>query len=139
MAGRSIKQRLQPRNIHHRNCREVHSSAKAVVCWEEPDRCTSTNSRGTGHGTSRKIRQQSWECPAQSDDLAVITKAMSISQYEVSWNVTGNSDEVIVPFDVGVTSDVGKDLWGVRDCAVHCRRTEIRVSAVLYRVMLCRG
>ena len=47
---------------------------------------------------------------------------MDISQGEVSRSVSGNSDEDIVPNDVGVTSDVGKDLWGGGMCC-NCRGT----------------
>jgi len=49
------------------------------------------------------------------------------SEYEVAGSVAGNSDEGIVPFDVGVTSDVGKGLWGVRDETKFAPgRTQIR-------------
>ena len=73
------------------------------------------------------------------DDLAVITKTMAISVERSAVECAGHSDEGIVPFDVGVTSDVGKGLWGVRDCGVHRLRALNRVTTVLNSAIQCCG
>ena len=60
------------------------------------------------------------------DDLAVITKTMAISVKRSAVECAGHSDEGIVPCDIGVTSDVGKGLRGVRDGVSHGLRTLCR-------------
>ena len=69
----------------------------------------------------------------QGGDLAVTTKTIAISEERSAVECAGHSDEGIVPQDVGVTSDVGKAPWGVRDRAF--RVSGLRTGLRQYRTV----